>query len=218
MDKTAVFFDLSETLELETLCHKHRADAVEAVCKRHGLHISSRDVLIAQEEEATAGASSPYAAALARLALPPAVIKELESATRWKTEFLFLNPDAEPVLKALSRRHRLGVIANQDEPIGSRLKSHGIGQYLSWIICSCEVGAQKPDERIFRAAMEVARGQADVFWMVGDRVDNDIVPAKRLGWKTVRFLSGLHRKYRPKDEGERADHEITCLIELANLL
>lgn len=218
MDSTAIFFDMGETLELETLCHKQRADAVEAICKRHGISVSSRALLAAQEEAATAGALSPYAQAVAGLGLPAPVLKDIRSGAAWKNELLFLNPDTEPVLRALSRKHRLGILANQSAPIEGRLKSYGIRDYISWVICSCDVGAKKPEERIFRLAQEAAKGQADAFWMVGDRVDNDIVPAKRLGWKTVRLLSGPHRRYQPKNDAERADHEISCLIELANLL
>ena len=54
--------------------------------------------------------------------------------------------------------------------------------------------------------------------MVGDRLDNDIIPAKSLGMKTVWVKNGL-AKYQDADLGKGvADHQISSLSELLVIL
>jgi ribonucleotide monophosphatase NagD (HAD superfamily) len=45
--------------------------------------------------------------------------------------------------------------------------------------------------------------------MVGDRIDNDVVPGKLLGMRTVLFRTGRHRGQQPRSwEEERPDAEV----------
>ena len=44
--------------------------------------------------------------------------------------------------------------------------------------------------------------------MVGDRIDNDVVPAKRLGMRTVLFRTGRHRAQQPRSWEEKPDVEV----------
>ena len=41
--------------------------------------------------------------------------------------------------------------------------------------------------------------------MIGDRIDNDIVPAKQLGMKTIWVKQGLGSLWNITDESEKAD-------------
>ena len=53
--------------------------------------------------------------------------------------------------------------------------------------------------------------------MIGDRIDNDIIPAKNMGWRTVRMRLGDHAAYEPA-EGEKPEFEITDIRDLKKLL
>ena len=216
--RTAVFFDLGDTLEVEALSHRHRADAVSAICARHGKALSADRFLDLQMQAAAEGALSAYAKALSELRLPAPALQEIKKTVKWDQSQLFLNPDALVLLPTLKKKYRLGIIANQSEPIAPRLKQYGIAGYFDDLLCSCELGFGKPDPRIFERAEEAAKGDCDSFWMIGDRVDNDIVPARKRGWKTVRFMTGLYRGYPCDRDEEKADHEISCLIELSKIL
>jgi putative hydrolase of the HAD superfamily len=44
--------------------------------------------------------------------------------------------------------------------------------------------------------------------MVGDRIDNDVVPARSLGMRTVRIRTGRHREQRPRAWDETPDAEV----------
>ena len=57
--------------------------------------------------------------------------------------------------------------------------------------------------------------------MIGDRVDNDIIPAKKIGMKTVRVKQGMWKYWDALGEEEQADFEVddlNAVIELFGFL
>ena len=54
--------------------------------------------------------------------------------------------------------------------------------------------------------------------MIGDRIDNDIVPAKQLGMKTIWVKQGLGSLWNITDESEKADIEVNNLSDILNFL
>jgi len=50
--------------------------------------------------------------------------------------------------------------------------------------------------------------------LVGDRLDNDIAPAKAAGMATIQFRSGRCRRQRPRSEDETPDAVVTDVHEL----
>jgi FMN phosphatase YigB (HAD superfamily) len=54
--------------------------------------------------------------------------------------------------------------------------------------------------------------------MIGDRLDNDIRPARVLGWKTIRIMQGFARFQIPRDQLDEADLTVANLSELAPIL
>lgn len=82
------------------------------------------------------------------------------------------------------------------------------------IAASAEIGYAKPDMRIFERALDMVGCRAAESMMVGDRLDNDIAPAKALGMKTVWMKNGL-AQYQDAAFGEEiADYRINRLSEL----
>jgi HAD superfamily hydrolase (TIGR01549 family) len=101
-----------------------------------------------------------------------------------------LQPDAVSALDDLRRDYRLGVLANQELWIREAMARDGIDRYFDVWAVSAEVGAEKPDPALFRHALGEAAAPAGRCAMVGDRLDNDILPARRLGMRTVWLLRG----------------------------
>ena len=89
--------------------------------------------------------------------------------------------------------YSLGIIANQSKGLDDRLKDFGIFCYFDMVVASDEIGVYKPDCKIFTHALESANCSPSCAIMVGDRLDNDIIPAKSLGMQTVWVRNGLAR-------------------------
>ena len=122
------------------------------------------------------------------------------------------------VLDELSKRYQIGVIANQALGTAERLKQKGILKYIDLVIASAEEGVAKPDKRIFEIALQRANCRPENAVMIGDRVDNDIVPAKKLGMKTVWIKQGFGKYWKIVDQEEIADYEIDNLTTLLSIL
>lgn len=139
--------------------------------------------------------------------------------TPWRSEDETPYPDAVPTLEELKRRgFRLGVIANQNPGTEKRLRSWGLLPYFDVIAASAELGIAKPDPAIFQWALSQADCPAQAAIIVGDRPDNDVAPANRLGMHSVRLLRGLGAYHEPQSPDELPDHTILSLSELRDLI
>jgi len=101
-----------------------------------------------------------------------------------------LLPNALEVLDYLKPKYNLHIITNGFQEVQSRkLKGSGIDRYFDILINSEMAGAKKPDPRIFRLALEMAKADPGRSLMVGDNLQADILGAKQLGMQTIHFNS-----------------------------
>lgn len=95
----------------------------------------------------------------------------------------------------------------------------GLGLAVDFVASSQRWGIEKPALAFFSRICEAAGLPASRIAYVGDRLDNDVLPAGAAGMFTVFIARGpwghLHR-HRP--EVERADARITSLRELLDVL
>ena len=136
------------------------------------------------------------------------------SGSKWYLEEEELFGDTEETLNALSQNYKIGIIANQPIGTAERLEKFGIKKYIDLIIASAEEGVEKPDKRIFNIALSKAFCNPENAVMIGDRIDNDIVPAKELGMKTIWIKQGFGKYWNITGENEIPDEEINSLSEL----
>ena len=54
--------------------------------------------------------------------------------------------------------------------------------------------------------------------MIGDRLDNDIRPARHLGWKTIRVAQGFARFQSPRDSWDEPDLTANSLADVTPAL
>lgn len=137
---------------------------------------------------------------------------------KWLKEDEILYDDAEKCLEILSRRYKIGIIANQSLGTKVRLEKHGVLRYIDIVVASAEEGVSKPDKRIFEIALKRANCEPDNAIMLGDRIDNDIIPAKSLGIHTIWVKQGFGRYWNITKEIERADCAVDSLTELFDIL
>lgn len=121
-------------------------------------------------------------------------------------------PSALTLLQNLSERYRIGIIANQGPGTPARLDAYGFSPYISVCCASAEAGMEKPDPRFFRMALEQAQCRPEHAVMIGDRIDNDVLPAKRLGMSTIWVRQGDAR-FQPIPAGSEAPDAICESVE-----
>ena len=100
-----------------------------------------------------------------------------------------LYPDAVPCLHALHRAgYRLGVAGNQ--PAQAEALFHALDVPLDLVASSATWGVEKPDPVFFRRIVDELGLAAGEVAYVGDRVDNDVTPARAAGLVAVFLRRG----------------------------
>ncbi len=135
----------------------------------------------------------------------------------WDSSLEKLYEAAQRVIAGLYGKYKLGIIANQISGTQERLDNWGIGKYFDVVMASAEAGCAKPDPKIFTMALDKAGCEAADAFMVGDRLDNDIIPAKKLGMKTVWVRQAYAIYQSINDESKRPDHVVYSIEELTDL-
>jgi putative hydrolase of the HAD superfamily len=119
---------------------------------------------------------------------PNEVAAIAQRSWRYPPEALY--DDVLPTLERVSRRRRIGLLANQPAATRTALERDGVAPYIDLWILSDEVGFAKPDPRIFAHAVRAAGCAPHDAAYVGNRLDNDIRPARAAGMHTVWLLRG----------------------------
>lgn len=154
----------------------------------------------------------------------PGIDLEAEQARRaaagWRytlepTDFY---PDALPCLRALRAAGlKVGIAGNQPEAAETSLAALGVP--ADFVASSARWGVEKPDPAFFAKVAEAAGEPPGAIAYVGDRLDNDVMPAKAAGM-TAAFIRrgpwGLIHAASP--EAGRADLRVDGLDGLASLL
>ena len=123
--------------------------------------------------------------------------------------------DAPAVLDALGERGvARAVVSNWDERLPGLLEAVGLAGRLEAIVHSSAVGYEKPDPRVFQAALERLEVEAGDAIHVGDRLKEDVEGAVALGMRGVL----LDRAGELREAPEPAAAVVRSLEELPGLL
>lgn len=167
-----LFFDLGGTLIDESRAWE---DRILRTCKKHGI---APVVFRAGMEKAARCNLHEYRGALESFGI--------SLGEKWDGSLSVPYEAAAEVLSALCMKYKLGVIANQPLDTRKRMADEWrLAEFFDLMIISAEVGFSKPDPLLFREALYKAQATADKCVMIGDKLTNDIAPAKALGFKTV---------------------------------
>lgn len=132
----------------------------------------------------------------------------------WEYPAATLYADVKPTLTALASKFKLGLVANAGKMARDALDRDGLTGLFTVLALADEVGIRKPDERIFRHALEEARVPAGRTVYAGNRLDIDIRPAQRLGLRTVWVLRGEAPPAPTRDQLDEPDAVVTSLLGL----
>jgi HAD superfamily hydrolase (TIGR01662 family) len=127
-------------------------------------------------------------------------------------------PDALPTIYALrDAGYRVGIAGNGPEGMVEQL--HELGLPFDLVASAATLGVSKPDPAFFaRIGQQLALAPEQIAY-VGDRLDNDVLPAQRAGMMGVFLRRGpwgyLHAGW---PEASEVHHRIDDLTELSDVL
>lgn len=201
---TAMFFDMDGTiLDFETGREESWLAACEAHCDGSfdpaELQTAIRtrgDWFWDDTERARTGRLDLDAAAreIVRRAFADAGLEAVQLADRIADDYrvrraahLAPYPGAIQTLEAMRARGiRMALLTNGGAVSQRRsVEQNNLAGYFECIVIEEEFGVGKPDERVFRHALEALSASPDATWMIGDSLEADIAPAVAMGMHAV---------------------------------
>lgn len=100
-----------------------------------------------------------------------------------------LLPGAIEMLEQLkNENYRLHIITNGFKEVQHiKLSNSGLAPFFDLILCSEEVGLNKPNREIFQYAQKITNCEAQHAIMIGDDMKADVVGALNAGWSAIHF-------------------------------
>ncbi len=116
---------------------------------------------------------------------------------------------------------KLGILSNtfvNAHSLEKHLKQLGILDFFTVRMYSYEFDFRKPDARIFKIAAERIGEAAENIMYVGDRIDKDIIPALKIGFKPVLKAAYTNAGKTPPNGAFKITHlsELPALIKKIN--
>ena len=211
MPVKAAFFDLGETLIDETRMWREWAAYID---------VPEQTFMAALEGVIADGEHHHRAFERLRPGFDPkaAQRQRVTNGTRYLFEPRDLYPDARPCLTSLRQAgYFVGIAGNQPRDLLASMLALGLDADI--ITTSEHLGFDKPSPRFFEAMLAQSGFRADEAAYVGDRVDNDILPAREIGMVAVFIERGpWGRIHARQGQASQADIRINALSGLAAAL
>lgn len=226
----AIFFDLGSTLWDDYPAVKLAWELLPRLLGKHGINATHTEI-VAKAHEVIASYSPSLNRALVwqyadgDLAVYQHVMDALIEETSGRfddpQEFRRLNPlfaGVHQLLTNLTGQYQLAVVSQHFADVERWMEYHDLRKYFSYMAVSDQAKLYKPDPRLFLLGCERLGADPTDVVMVGDRLDNDIWPANRLGMTTVRVLADPYRVQRPRYPRDVPDFTIERIAELAETI
>lgn len=206
----AVLFDIGGPLDTEVTRERLIDEHIRAACAEVGHPADGATFAEAARWAVESFAPDTYRAIIWRLCGQDAAcaMRAYAVVTARAPERQIFEP-REGMLELLAHLHRrellLGLAANAPHASIGLLDAWGAGDYFQHREVAGTHGLRKPDLRLFLRACADLGVEPGACIMVGDRVDNDVAPAKLLGMSAILFRTGRHREQQPRCWDEAPD-------------
>lgn len=121
----------------------------------------------------------------------PGAVRRAEEELAAHLRTFALVEGAEEALRALRGEGRaLVLVSNLGTPYREPIRRLGVETLVDHAVYSCDVGCRKPEEEIFRRALERAGCEAREAVMVGDDPEADVEGARRAGLLALHLARG----------------------------
>jgi putative hydrolase of the HAD superfamily len=128
-----------------------------------------------------------------------------------------LKEGAKETLEALRGVVKIGLISDSGSSPGHVMRrilsDYDVLRYFDVAVFSDEVGLCKPNEEMFRAALDVLKVRPEETLHVGDLIKNDVVGAKRFGMRTV-WLKTVDEDYLAETTPDFIITRISEIVEI----
>jgi putative hydrolase of the HAD superfamily len=118
-------------------------------------------------------------------------------------------------LRTLSRHFKFGLAGQYGAEILETLKAASLLDLFEYKGTQDNFAITKPDPRYFQQIAAACGVATQSCLMVGDRIDNDVIPAHQTGMMAVRIRTGIHIRQEPRTPTEFPDAEIDSVGQLA---
>ena len=190
----AVFLDVGGPIYDDLNYARASLFALDQLRSREGLSSTDRPQFWAMYNRLRAGQSGSFRTAMCETFLPMGIAARDElhelTAQTWNHPPESLSPDALPFVRAVASEVIVGILANQGARVIEELHRDGFGPYISVWGVSELVGHEKPSAELFFWCLDKAGVLPHEAVHVGNRLDNDVRPARGVGMKTVWVLRG----------------------------
>lgn len=170
-DKKVIFFDVGYTLDyplsgdwmftnkfyelVDDKLNKYSSDEIQRA-KNKSMEYLEKNHLLQTVDDEYCQFIHFYSEISKNLALDltEVEIKEIAFDRTYNMNNYIVYPDVEKVLKVLSKSHKLGIISDTWPSIEQQLCSLGVADFFSTYTYSCFVGTFKPDEKMYKDALD----------------------------------------------------------------
>jgi putative hydrolase of the HAD superfamily len=223
----AVLFDVGGPLDTETIMDREIDNQIMASFRANGVAISDDEYAAVNQWAIDVYAAKTYHSIMWKIAKG-----DMELITRVESELMETVPQRNIMRGDFELREGigdlladlvdqgllLGLAANQPTESLKNMEKHGILKYFSYKEVSGSINLRKPDPRLLLHSCEGLGVEPQEAIMIGDRIDNDIVPARMLGMAAIRFVSGRHSNQQPRSWNEAPHADVNNVDELGETI
>lgn len=222
----AILLDLGGVVFNEDAEYAAWTELLLTELRRVGVPVSAQEFAATVEEEITRCESNPWLAALWRWVRPDLVrFRAILEKFRARNEAfqsglpgVFVRAEAHEALPKLTERYLLALAANQPPKALELLGEAGLLKFFQWPEVSATMGVAKPHPLFFRIILDSLGVKPEEAVMVGDRLDHDIFPARKLGLWAVQVQLGPYARQRGCSPWYRPHARIPSLLALPAVL
>ena len=211
-----IFFDIGGVLTDESNDFNLRVATDLEIIRKYRPEIQRQDIVTAWRKASALDAELDES--VLKMFLPKnsdeAVTEmwRLKKQRRSQTEPQIVRPEAAEVVAALSRKYKLGLIANQHPAIKEKLEAADILRHFILTEVSDDYRVEKPNPEIFRIVLRQSYAHPQTSAFVDDNIERALIPAKSLGFITVWYK--LEEREVPPGI---VDHAVTSLMDLLEI-
>jgi FMN phosphatase YigB (HAD superfamily) len=228
MKKLFLIFDLGQTLINEWNFLKFFDQKLLELINGFGGRIDWRNYItlrnnIIKNRMIGNGGMEELIITICRLILPIGydriILKKINSDLSYgKRKYFCLNDGAKKIIETMSKYHELGIMSNQPKEAIEPLINANILSLFNRVVIPSKIKIQKSHEKFLFEGINFTGFPASRCIMIGDRLDIDILPANKLGMKTIRFTDSLFHMQSAKIKLEIPTYTIKKLEEIPNVI